>query len=282
MTKYERINRKFEKFFFPRIKRPIQGMINSLTAVVNQMGVHSGITWLNSQLTIQGLTVEVERLYEVTGVRHANEMTRGLRKQPKVQKKGFGFNEEWVKFIQEYLRVHLIENITFNVNNTLRDYLLRVLQRSISEGWGVDETVRNLRGSTFSDFQAARIVRTEVNTAANVGVIAAGETYDYEMQKEWVSVHDHRTRGTDPKDHANHVVLDGTVIDFDDLFTDPRNGDRLRHPGDPKASAGSIINCRCNLTLKPKRDSRGRLIPKRKTTSVIFPGQIRQGRVITI
>ena len=102
------------------------------------------------------------------------------------------------------------------------------------------------------------------------------------MQKEWVSVHDHRTRGTNPKDHASHVLLDGTVIDFDDVFIDPRNGDRLRHPGDPKASAESIINCRCNLTLKPKRDQRGRLIPKRKTTSVIYPNQIRQGQTILI
>lgn len=264
MTKYERINRKFEKFFFPRIKKPIQRKIDSLTAVVNQYGVQAGINWLNQQLVTPGLTVEVQRLYEVTGVRHANEVTRGLRKQPKISKKGFGFNAEWVQFIQDYLQNHLIENITFNVNATTKAYLLRVLQRSIAEGWGVDETVRNLRESTFSDFQAARIVRTEVNTAANVGVIAAGETYDYEMQKEWVSVHDHRTRGVSPKDHASHVALDGTVIDFDDVFIDPRNGDRLRHPGDPKASAASIINCRCNLTLKPKRDSRGRLIPKRK------------------
>jgi hypothetical protein len=155
------------------------------------------------------------------------------------------------------------------------------LQQSISEGWEVDKTVRELRESGFSDFQAARIVRTEVNTAANVGVIAAGDTYEYQMQKEWISIHDRRTRGTNPKDHANHISLDGITIDFEDLFTDPRNGDRLRHPGDPKASAASIINCRCNMALIPKRDQRGRLIPKRKTTSVIYPNPTRQ-RVVTI
>jgi hypothetical protein len=281
MTKYERINRKFETLFFPRIKKPIQDKINSLSAVVDTMGVHAGISYLNQKLTIEGLTLEVQRIYEVVGVRHANDVTRGLKKQP-IIKKGFGFNDDWVRFIQLYLQNHLIENITFNVNKTLRDYLLRVLQTSISEGWGIDETVRELRGSGFSDMQAARIVRTEVNTAANVGVIAAGETYDYEMQKKWISVHDFRTRGQNPKDHANHISLDGTTIDFEDVFVDPRNGDRLKHPGDPSASAASIINCRCNMALKPKRDSRGRLIPKRKTTSVIYPNQIRRGRIITI
>ena len=281
MTKYERINRKFEQLFFPRIKKPIQDKINSLTAVVNTMGVHAGISYLNQKLTIDGLTLEVQRIYEVVGVRHANDVTKGLKKEP-IIKKGFGFNADWVRFIQEYLRTHLIENITFNVNKTLRDYLLRVLQTSISEGWGVDETVRELRGSGFSDMQAARIVRTEVNTAANVGVIAAGETYDYEMQKEWIAIHDLRTRGINPKDHASHIGLDKTKIDFNDVFIDPRNGDHLRHPGDPLASAESIINCRCNMSLKPKRDSRGRLIPKRKTTSVIYPNQIRRGQIITI
>jgi len=107
-------------------------------------------------------------------------------------------------------------------------------------------------------------------------------------RKEWISIHDHRTRGVNPKDHANHIALDGVTIDFEDYFVDPRNGVRLFQPGDPKAKgsakdkAASVINCRCNMALKPKRDSRGRLIPKRKTTSVIYPNQINRGRVITI
>src|SRR5688572_1731648 len=277
MNEYEKINRRFEKFFFNRVKKAID--FKEVIAIIESKGINAAITYITNDLSNPELAKEIQRLYSVVGLRHANIITKSLKQQ---ERKGFGFNEEWVRFIQKYLRLHLIEKITFNVNATTRDFLLRVLQESISEGWGVDKTVRELRESGFSDFQAARIVRTEVNTAANVGVIAAGETYDYEMQKEWISINDNRTRGVNPKDHANHIALDGTAIDFDDLFIDPRNGDRLRHPGDPKASAGSIINCRCNIGLKPKRDSRGRLIPKRRSTSVIFPNQIRQGRVITI
>jgi len=276
MTEYEKINRRFEKFFFNRVKKTIG--FKEVIAIIERSGIAAAVTYVTNDLANPELAKEIERLYGVVGVRHANRSTRALRIQ---EKKGFGFNEEWVKFIQEYLRLHLIEKITFAVNATTRDFLLRVLQESISEGWGVDKTVRELRESGFSDFQAARIVRTEVNTAANVGVIAAGQTYDYEMLKEWISINDRRTRGNDPKDHANHVALDGITIDFDDLFTDPRNGDKLKHPGDPMASAGSIINCRCNLALKPKRDSRGRLIPKRQSTTVIYPNPRRQ-RVITI
>jgi F like protein len=288
MTEYTRINRQFENLFFRRVKKTIDLKVNSLISVIQESGIERGRIWIGDQLVNPDLVKEIQRLYAVVGVRHANRMTRKLRAvrgwrplKKSFEVKGFGFNEEWVRFIEEYLRLHLIEKITFDVNATTRAFLLRVLQNAIRDGLGVDETVRNLRESGFSDIQAARIVRTEVNTAANTGVIAAGQTYEYQMLKEWVSIHDRRTRGNDPEDHANHVSLNGTVIDFEDLFTDPRNGGRLNHPGDPRASAASIINCRCNLTLKAKRDRNDRLIPKRKTTTVIYPNPNRQ-RIITI
>lgn len=263
MTEYERINRQFEKLFFGRVNKAIRKKIDALLSVIKENGVESGITYLNNKLTNPDLAKEIERLYTTVGLRHANRVTRDLRRQ-----KGL-FDSTWVRFIIDYLRLHFIEKITFNVDKTTRDYLLRVLRESIAEGWGVDKTVNNLNESNFSEFQAARIVRTEVNTAANAGVLAAGETYEYQMLKEWVAHKDSRTRGTDPDDHASHVALNGTVIDFEDEFVDPRNGDRLNAPGDHDGSAASIINCRCTLVLKPKRDARGRLIPK--DSAVIIP-----------
>jgi hypothetical protein len=283
MTEYEKINRRFEKLFFNRVRKTID--FKEVIAIIETRGITAAVTYVTNDLANPELAKEIQRLYGVVGTRHANRVTRSLRVQ---EKKGFGFNLEWVRFIQEYLRLHLIEKITFSVNATTRDFLLKVLQNSISEGWGVDKTVRELRESTFSEVQAARIVRTEVNTAANVGVIAAGQTYEYEMMKEWIAIRDSRTRGVDGDDHADHIHLNGVIIDFDDYFTDPKNGVRLFQPGDPKAIgsrrdvASTVINCRCNLGLKPKRDQRGRLIPKRKSTSVIYPNQIRRGRVVTI
>jgi hypothetical protein len=162
--------------------------------------------------------------------------------------------------------------------------LLNVLNRAVEQGWGVDKTVKFLREESvsersFTKFQAARIVRTEVNRASNAGVMAAGDTYEYQMTKEWISVHDNRVRDNE---YASHRQLDTIKIDFEDVFTDPVNGDRLIAPGDPKASAASTINCRCQLALAPKRDARGRLIPKRQSTVVIYPNRSRRQTVITI
>lgn len=261
MTEYERINRQFENIFFPKVNKAINKKVVEVIQDVKRDGIDSAISSLNKNLTNPELTEQVTNLYKSVGLRHANRVTRDLRRQ-----KAFGFNAEWVAWIIEYLREHFIENIVFGVNTTTRNRLLTILNKSIEEGWGVDKTVSKLED--FPETQAARIVRTEVNTAANAGVLAAGETYEYEMQKEWISVHDFRTRGNNPEDHASHVLLNGTVIDFDDEFTDPRNGDKLKSPGDPDASPESIINCRCNIALKPKRDPQGRLIPKTRISVI--------------
>jgi len=295
------VNKKYESLFYPKVHKTIKKKFDETISIVESRGVNAAIHSLRDELNNPELTAVIANLYSTVGVRYANMTTRSLKQDSRGSKSAnenvvtakvfmidikeggaFGFNSEWVRWILNYLRNHLIQNITFNVNRTTRDFLLSVLQKSITNGWGVDETVRALEGSGFSEMQAARIVRTEVNTASNAGTLAAGQTYDYEMQKKWIAVHDNRTRGVDPKDHASHIGLDGTTIDFEDVFIDPRNGDRLRSPGDPRASAESTINCRCQMSMKPKRDSRGRLIPKRQHTSVIYPNQIRRGRVVTI
>lgn len=281
MTNSTHIKRKYEELFFPKVHRTIRGKFKETISIVKSSGVNAAISALNKDLVNPELTAAINQLYATVGLRFANMTQKDLkisergRKQEAVffatdiimEQKAFGFAKLWVEWILNYLRKHLIENITFEVNKTTRDHLLKVLNQSITEGMGLDETVAILEKDKFSETQAARIVRTEVNVSANAGVLAAGETYEYQMQKEWVAVHDFRTRGNNPEDHASHVGLDGTVIDFEDVFTDPRNGDKLKSPGDPKAKGESIINCRCQLTLKAKRDERGRLIPKRILTT---------------
>ncbi len=201
------------------------------------------------------------------------------------QEKGFGFNYLWTQFILEYLKQFLLDKITFRIAETTREALLRTMSVALASGMSIDQTVDQLENWPYERFQAARIVRTETNRAANVGSTAQAETSKYEQQKEWQSAEDNRVRGnpvTGKKDHADHWSLDGVKIDADDVFHDLRNGDQLMFPGDPKASAASTINCRCKVSYTFKRDSNGNLIPKRKTTSVIFPGQARQRQTVTI
>lgn len=280
IAQYVRINRKFELQFMPVIIRAINYKVSLLRDRLKSGGIDAARNFLHTDLINERMTGAVKDLYRVVGTKHA-QITYSRLKTDAGQK-GFGFNNEWAAFILNYLQRHLLDKITIAINDTTRQAMLKAMDDMVTEGLGVDQMLERLKDWPYARFQAARIVRTEVNRAANVGNKAQANTSEFQQMKEWSSVHDFRTRGQHPKDHANHIALDGVKINEDDQFTDPRNGDRLDFPGDPKASAASTVNCRCQALFTLKRDINGNPIPKRQTTTVIYPGQIRRRRTIVI
>jgi hypothetical protein len=74
----------------------------------------------------------------------------------------------------------------------------------------------------------------------------------YPVELEWVSATDKRTRGVKSSDKADHRGLDGQRVPIGEYFTDPRNGDKMRFPGDTSngAKAESVCNCRCTIVTK--------------------------------
>lgn len=290
IQRFTSTNKRYEDKYLPKVQK---SLIPAGFTTALHHSIQSGIAFLHGTIHNPQLTKVIEDLYLEVGLRYArmnyvrmkdeqtgNKSNKVIYVLPEY--KGFGFNEVWTNFIKQYLQRFLIEKITFDVATTTRDFLLKTLNQAITEGWSVDKTVKELEYLPFLKYQAARIVRTEVGRAANVGTKAQSETFPYEQMKEWISAHDKRVRGVDPEDHASHIGLDGTRINAGDLFKDPRNGDLLDHPGDPRASAESTINCRCTVAYTAKRDANGRLIPKRQSTSVIFPNQNVQRFIQTI
>lgn len=286
--KVERINRRLEDPAGVRVASAIQAKANAVIARLREGGTAAAFGYLATDISNPRLAGVIKGVYKTVGLIHAKRVNDELRSEPGtlksffgVQTKRLGFSETWAQFINDYLARFLLDKITFQVNSTTRDALMRAVQRGINDGLGVDDIIRILEDWPFARFQAARIVRTEINRATNVGAMAAGSTFQFEQQKEWIAVMDRRTRGTEPKDHANHRELDGNVVNDDAVFTDVRNGDQLQFPGDPSASAASTVNCRCTVALVAKRDERGRLIPRRTSVRVIMPA-VNNRRVITI
>jgi hypothetical protein len=272
------LNRRFEAKYYPKVKRAIDRQISSLIEAVKE---GRGMSAVN-QIVSTPITQVMESMYQEIGLRYARRTYRDQQEQRRVVRgnkggysrvhsvkgltapplvKGIGLNTLWRQMIKKLLGEFLLE-MTFDIAKTTRETLTRILQKSIDEGWGVDRTVKELEDLPLSRTQAARIVRTEVTRAANTGVNVAGETSEFEQTKEWISAKDHRTRGTDPEDHASHVLLNGITVDYDDVFIDPRNKDELRYPGDPKAKAESTINCRCSMVVRLKYGEDGRPIRK--------------------
>lgn len=290
---YVRVNRKSETAYMPPVQRAIHSKVKGVISHLRSGGFNAAQHYLSTDLGNEKMVEVIRSLYLTVGKKHAqlnySRLLHDTRKRKwitlRLESKGFGFNQEWADFINRYLQKFLTSKITFEIAQTTRDALLRTLSVMTMQGLSTDQAIEQLEDWPYERFQAARIVRTEVNRAANTGASAQASTSGWQQLKEWIAVHDNRTRGnpmTGMKDHANHWALDGTTIDEDDLFKDSRNGDTLQFPGDPAASAGSTVNCRCAVAYTFKRDAKGNLIPKRKTTAVLYPNQITHPQIITI
>lgn len=98
--------------------------------------------------------------------------------------------------------------------------------------------------SSYSKFQAERLVRTEANTAANYGSVETANAMFGKQGyvKEWLTANDERVR-------SPHASANGQIVSSDSMFL--VMGEKLKFPGDPSASAANRINCRCQSLCYP-------------------------------
>lgn len=149
------------------------------------------------------------------------------------------FTENVLLWLEDYA----LQQAT-TINGTLKETARRVLIDAFEEGLGERETAKRLAakvgGSTAS---TARIARTEIHTAANIGSDEAAKSTGVDMVKEWATTEDSRARPT-------HVEADGQRREMDEPFS--VGGYSLDFPGDPKGPAREIINCRCVALYHPR------------------------------
>jgi hypothetical protein len=256
--KFANTNRKFGRQFYPKVKRQLDKVVSSLIGTIKRRGPRQTLVDLRTKLWSDDLAKPISDIYKKVGVYYANQTYKQIRRE--IAQKGIGRDEAWVKFIQEELQKTLLQYAVVRTSETLRNHLILVLQSAIAKELTVDEIVKLFQTSGFTAMQAERIIRTEVGRAANTGVKAAAENFNYEMVKEWIAFRDTRTRGFKPEQPKDHYHMDGQVVDFYDNFTDPRSGEQIEYPLAPGGSAAMVINCRCSYIVVPKRDSRGRLV----------------------
>ena len=147
-----------------------------------------------------------------------------------------------------------------SVHQTLIDSIISVIAQGYNDNLSVADITRNLQNKFgWYKAQALRIARTETTTATNYGTVLASEQSEYELEKTWISVQDNRTRRP-PNSVYDHLDMNGVKVDADKPFF--TSGEEIMYPGDPKAKAGNVINCRCKVVFTIKEDADG--LPIRK------------------
>lgn len=237
------IRNRMIRMFTPSIYAALQSQISDAVAIIKNKGLNASqgnIHVMNSEIG-----KAVTELYRAAAI-------QAIKKYRLNRKAAFGFNEDFVKSVLDFFGKYLLNNVVIPISQTTINFIEQVLQKAISLGWGVDQTVKELEDSEITKVRARMIVRTETVRATNFAQLVAADNEDYEVQKKWIAIEDKRTRPS-----HSHAGVDGELVD---LYEPYSNG--LMFPGDPQGSAEEVINCRCTQGYFLKRDANGRPIPK--------------------
>lgn len=176
-----------------------------------------------------------------------------------IEVKRLGTSDEWAAEIIRLLQEHNARFV-LAITETTREYLIDQLRQGVADGMSYNEIADRLDSEVRQIYanRSFAIARTELGRAMNLGNVMAANRYEFETQKVWITAHDHRVRGVAKVDGFSHVELDGDVAEMNEPFS---NGEQLMQPGDPKASPGNTINCRCTIAIRGKRDANGGQAP---------------------
>jgi hypothetical protein len=158
----------------------------------------------------------------------------------------------FVKEVIDYFNQYIFTKIVLPISQTTLKDIQKVLKQAISDGWGIDKTVSELKNNPITKYRTKMIVRTESVAAMNYAQLKVASEKPYETTKTWIAVEDKRTRLA-----HTHAGVDGEIRDLNEAFS---NG--LQFPGDPSGPANQVINCRCTMSYRAKRDLSGNIIMK--------------------
>jgi hypothetical protein len=202
--------------------------------------------------TLDGFGKLYEGLYERIGMTFANWYAKNFDKYITKGVSANQFQEPWRASFRNQGILVGAQRVTL-VQNTAKATLIKVYRQLAndpvfaSEGEVVRAKMLRQQFDRYSKYQAERLVRTEATNAANYATMQSAQDIfpGADMQKEWISASDERTRAA----HRASNIED-TIVDFDKPFI--VMGEELMRPGDPKGTAKNVVNCRCSVAPFPK------------------------------
>ena len=214
------------------------------------------------------------KVYSEIGTKHGKRVGVQINKQ--INEKNFtidGFLNEFQRTLINFLATNEGSRIT-TVRQSYIQYLTQIMTKGIEEGKTMSmistDMTKLIKSRNFYRWQALRIARTETTAASNYAATVSSSVSGVLMDKVWVSALDARTR-REPESHFDHYHMNQVKVPLDKPFE--VSGEKLMFPGDPKGSAGNVINCRCSVAQVVRRDANGNImrvsdVPKIPNTDI--------------
>jgi hypothetical protein len=257
---------KMEKKYTPKLQKILKAQADTFNAYAAAHGFNMALSKLHDIVTGADFLPIINEIHYNSAAGYGGIEYRRLKLI-----KGTLFNVHVIigKAVVKLLQMSLINNCN-GIADSIKNDIIRIIEQGNVNGWGYDKTANKIKDIVNSKSRALRIVRTESVKGSNMGAMEAAKLTGLVMDKVWLSARDNRVRGNptgkypvSPSQPFDHWDMNGTTQGIDKPFL--VSGNELQFPGDPKGEPGNIINCRCCVSFKPKRDENGRAIRIRDT-----------------
>ncbi len=254
MIAWDKIQPLYERKAYRIVQKHISAILKGIPA--RNISFATLDYTLHANITDEQIKAMFVDVYSTIGINYGNRVNKDLEKVKKIA--NVLFNQFLLSEILAFLNNEGGIKIV-SVKNTLIDDLIKAIKEQLGENATVIDLQNAIyaivqRSQSFYKWQALRIARTETTFAAGYAAIKTAEQSDLALTKEWISAVDNRTR-------HDHLIENGQRVDLSASFV-MADGSKMDYPGDTKAPASQVINCRCTIAFKAKRDINGMLIFK--------------------
>ena len=246
--------RSFRKVFQKALDKQIEPILKELRFIDVR-----NTSFADVEIDNTGVEKAYDRIYRTVAMEFAEfDRKQSLKAagKPTITKEDDVWRETMMRQIDDYIATGAVGKNIKIVGDTSKEYLQKLLNDLIVEvneqGLGINQAQTMLRDKLTSQwhrsmrYRTERIVRTEITAASNwgsrQGILSTGLPHN----KTWLAAPSERTR-------TWHAAADGQTVDINSPFI--VDGEPMMEPGDPGASAGNIINCRCSMTYELKQMS---------------------------
>lgn len=259
----------FERRFAPEIYRAIREPMLSVADTLLSEGVHAARNKANTFIIIDGVSNAIKDIYVTVGIWSGKKTLAQIRNKKADHPIGFGFNPIWREAILNYFKLFLLTRAVLPISETTRKIILDILIQGEINGLSADAMARMLRETELPASRALTIVRTEIAKASFFGHELGRHDTPFLTTERWIAAKDAKTR-------HSHRLVDGDIVPSGTPFKvgvykkDLLIGyEMMLGPGDPDASAGNVINCRCTRVTRLLRDENNRFVRRTKMTDIL-------------
>ena len=254
---YRKLYANALKQYSPKFKKELQNQVNTYCRTQDYNAISD-----------KALKKTIYKLHLAMGTKMALISESAVKKSVKGVYVPLEFKSQKTDAFQ-YAIIQVLQNdgldqLAADITDTTKEQIRRFLVESAQKNYTLPETIALLRTSGITDYRAELIARTETGRAANIGSMVGATATGLVTIKEWIAARDNRTR-REPRDHTDHLIMDGTKLPMEKQFQVPNNQvglgyELMDHPCDSKASAANVCNCRCTLGYEAVRGADGKLL----------------------